>query len=733
MNNLIFSLWLVIVLSVQSFGQDTLRIIETGEIEIVVTPLKKSMDRLNTIQGTSIYAGKKNEIIHLSEIDADLSSNNTRQVFGKVPGVSVWENDGSGVQVGIATRGLSPNRSWEFNVRQNGYDISSEAFGYPEAYYTPPMEAVERIELVRGAAGLQYGTQFGGLLNFVMKKSLGDKPFHIESMQTLGSFGMYNSYNAIGGKIGKLNYYGFINHRQADGWRDNSRYRVLTGSLNLTYTFNEKINIFAEYTGSDHVGQQAGGLSDEQFRTNATVSSRNRNWMSTPWNVAAVGMELNPSSSTKITAKVFGIIAERNSVGFTSPLTIADTFNTSINSFNLRQVDRDFYKNIGAEVRMLQEYKLFGMNHALSAGTRVYRGSTLRRQVGRGTASDDYDLSIIQLNNGREYGRALDFTTNNFAAFAENLFQITKRWSVVPGIRYEWVQSLASGYINTGANGNIADDVQNRNIFLLGVGSEFIVSEKSSLYANFSQNYRPVTFSELTPSATTDIIDPNLKAASGFNIDGGYRGQLWNGLLDFDLGFFYMFYNNRIGNVLQDNVQFRTNIGASVSQGLETFVEVRPFALLKASNLGELTIFLNYAYVNAVYTRWDNPAIANDPTKDILNNRVENSPAHILRSGLSYRIKKLSFAYQFNYIDEVYTDATNTIAPNATSTAGLIPSYTLMDLSIAYQVNSQFGIKAGVNNLMNEMYATRRAGGYPGPGLMPGVGRNYFVTLSMKL
>lgn len=35
-------------------------------------------------------------------------------------------------------------------------DISSEVFGYPETYYTPPMEALGKIEVIRGAASLQY-------------------------------------------------------------------------------------------------------------------------------------------------------------------------------------------------------------------------------------------------------------------------------------------------------------------------------------------------------------------------------------------------------------------------------------------------------------------------------------------------------------------------------------------------------------------------------------------------
>ena len=85
-------------------------------------------------------------------------------------GLNIWESDGAGVQLGIGGRGLSPNRNSNFNTRQNGYDISADPLGYPESYYSPPLEAIERIEIVRGAASLQYGTQFGGMLNFKFKK-----------------------------------------------------------------------------------------------------------------------------------------------------------------------------------------------------------------------------------------------------------------------------------------------------------------------------------------------------------------------------------------------------------------------------------------------------------------------------------------------------------------------------------------------------------------------------------
>ena len=81
---------------------------------------------LPEVVGTTINAGKKNALIVMDNVQGNVVTNTMRQVMAKVPGIHIWESDPSGIQIGIAARGLSPNRSWEFNVRQNGYDISAD-------------------------------------------------------------------------------------------------------------------------------------------------------------------------------------------------------------------------------------------------------------------------------------------------------------------------------------------------------------------------------------------------------------------------------------------------------------------------------------------------------------------------------------------------------------------------------------------------------------------------------
>jgi Fe(3+) dicitrate transport protein len=735
MNNQTFLILFLIIQTIflTVFSQKTIKDTLKPLNEILIEGNQKDLERLPILEGTRINAGKKNEIIHMNYINADLSTNNTRQIFAKVPGVSIWENDGSGIQVGVATRGLSPNRSWEFNVRQNGYDITSEAYGYPEAYYNPPMEALEKIEVIRGAASLQYGTQFGGLLNYVTKSKIGEKPFSFETQQTVGSYGLFNAYNAIGGKIKKFSYYGYFHHRTADGWRENSQYKTNTGFLKLSYEFNPKLKASIEYTHMNYLSQQAGGLTDTMFMENSRQSVRSRNWFSTPWNTASINVDYSISKNSKLNVKLFHTFSQRNSIGFNKDITIADTFNTSIGSYNLRQIDRDWYNNTGIEARFLTEYKFLDLNSAFSAGIRAYKGHTIRKLVGVGSGNDDFDLTIVSQytnsNGSFDYKKDLNLNTLNGAVFIENMFQVTNNLSITPGIRLEYINTSMKGHIDKPTIGdsiNLPNKI--RQIVLGGVGAEYSTSKTSNLYANFTQAFRPATYSELLPAATTDSIDFNLKDASGYNIDFGFRGT-FHKYLTFDVGGFYLFYDNRIGSIAMNNGYFKTNIGASVSQGIESFVEIDllgPFSL--NSNYGKLKVFANLAFIDAKYTRCIDP----DTTKNYNGNYVENAPREIYRFGLTYQFKRFSISYQYNYIGSVFTDAKNHEDYNAIGTVGKLSEYQVMDLSATYLINGKYNVKAGVNNLTNESYATRRSTGYPGPGILPGNGRTFYFSIGAK-
>src|SRR5579859_7541417 len=191
-----------------------------------------------------IYSGKKTEVLLLDSLDANTAQNNPRQVLGRVPGANYSETQGSGFPSnGIGFRGLNPTQSVETNTRQNGYNLAADIFGYPETYYLPPLEAVERIEVTRGESSLQFGPQFGGVINYILRDGNKDKPVEYTTQQTGGSYGLLNSFHSLGGQLGKFNYYSFLQYQTTQGWRPNSDYRQLSAFGKLTYQASPRLKL----------------------------------------------------------------------------------------------------------------------------------------------------------------------------------------------------------------------------------------------------------------------------------------------------------------------------------------------------------------------------------------------------------------------------------------------------------------------------------------------------------
>lgn len=728
-----------------ALAQDTTKIIDTSILSPTYLPDIKLVGRnsasdihfLPEIVGTTINAGKKNSLIVVDNVQGNVVTNTMRQVMAKVPGVHIWESDPSGIQIGIAARGLSPNRSWEFNLRQNGYDISSDPFGYPEAYYTPQLNSVQRVEVVRGAGSLQYGPQFGGLVNFILKDGSDiKKRFQYESQQTVGSFGLFNSYNAIGGQNKKSHYYAFWDNRKGDGFRDNSGFKVNTAFANYSWKLTKKVKLGFEFTHFDYLNQQPGGLTDAQFGEDAYRSLRSRNWFEVKWNMAALNLDYTINESSRLNVKAFGMTGKRNSIGFIQAPNVADTINARTLQYNNRRVDADEYLNIGAEARYIADYKIGKIKQSLSAGIRYFRGKTDRMQNGVGDTGFDYNLNTLAA-----FPTDLNFFTENTAFFAENIFRIGKNFIIIPGFRVENISNTANGRVNISGNTEVkvGNENRRRQFILPGVGAEYHFG-KTELYANYSQSYRPVLFSDLTANPITDVIDQDLEDAKGYNIDLGYRGRIKDYFL-FDVSGFILEYNNRVGLIAQQRADgtffnLRTNVGDSRSQGIESLIEVSPTkAWMKNSKWGHLTVFTSIAFVQAQYenfrviTRQGNNLVETN----LKNRRVENAPKNIIRAGLTYTKKALTVTAQYSYVSEVFSDANNTITATANGVNGLIPSYQLVDISGTYKFSEKFFLKSGVNNLFGEKYFTRRAGGYPGPGLMTAEPRNFFVTVGVKL
>lgn len=695
--------------------------------EFVLTTQKNELvsGKLNDISGTNLYAGKKTEVIQVKNINANLATNNTRQIFARVPGLNIWEYDRGGLQLGIGGRGLSPNRSSNFNIRQNGYDISADALGYPESYYTPSSEAVDRIEVIRGAASLQYGPQFGGLVNYVLREGPGDKPFEFTTRQTAGSFGFFNSFNSIGGTVlkNKLNYYGFYQFKKGDDWRPNSHYEQHNAYAHLSYQLNPKLKLTGEYTYMHYLAQQPGGLTDAQFEEDASVSVRARNWFEVNWNLVNLNVDYKIDSRNHLNLRAYTLQGGREALGILSYINRPDPGGP-------RDLLSDRYSNFGAEMRYLHQYNLKeDLRSALLVGVRAYHGLT-ERQQGHGSDGDGPDFTFM----GKEADASgYRFPGINVAAFAENMFQLTKHWTVTPGMRFEYINTLADGYYYKQnvfiASERIEEERSNpRSFVLLGVGTSWKFGNGTEIYGNISQNYRSINFNDIRVVNANARVDPALKDETGYNMDLGYRGRYKNWLY-FDISAFVLRYDDRIGSVYTRDSDFmtyrlRTNVSDSRNLGVEMLLEADVLKLIsKGRSKYKLNTYANLSLIDARYIASKTSAFA--------GKLVENVPPVLFRTGLSAGTQHFNLTWQLSYQADQYSDATNTEI-TATAVDGLIPAFSVMDLSLSYNWR-WITLYGGVNNLTNEKYFSRRADGYPGPGILPADRRNFYLTLQVKI
>lgn len=696
---------------------------ELNELNVKENRLISEIDRLPTIQGTLLVSGKKNEVISVSNLDANIAEKTPRQLFSKVPGVFVYDMDGSGNQINISTRGLDPHRGWEFNLRKDGIITNSDMYGYPASHYSMPMESIEKIELIRGTGSLQYGAQFGGMLNYVTKHADTSRTFGFESINSVGSFGLLSSYNAIGGKVGKLTYYAYYSKRHSDGYRQNSQSDAEAQSVRLGYQFNRNVALTADFSRSKYLYHIPGPLTDSMFYANPRQATRSRNYFSPDIYIPSLTLDWRLGVRTQLQTKVSAVLGSRNSVLFDKMATVVDKIDATTLNYAARQVDIDNFNSYTAELRLLHHYQLFNQTSVLLGGVQLSSNDLHRRQLGVGTTGSNYDLSITG-----NWGRNLHFKTHNIAIFVENSFHLSPRLSVNPGARFEVGESAMSGTISYYNPGDLPTTIKHA-FPLLGINFNYQLTQSQQLYGGWSQAYRPVIFKDIIPASTYERVDKNLKDAFGYNLEVGYRGSLDR--LKWDVSAFAVQYNNRMGTLSQTDAAgtyiYRTNIGNSLTKGIELFIE----AGFRLAPQVRLSVFTSTAYMDG---RYKNAQVrVNQENVNVSGNHVESVPEWISRNGVNLKYKRLSASVLYSYTAQSYADALNTMKPSATGAVGLVPAYGIVDLNTTYNISRSLLVKFNVNNLADSQYFTKRPMFYPGPGVWASDGRSAVLTVGLKL
>jgi Fe(3+) dicitrate transport protein len=474
--------------------------------------------------------------------------------------------------------------------------------------------------------------------------------------------------------------------------------------------------------------KQPGGLTDYMFEQDPMQSVRDRNWFNVNWNILALHYDWEISAKTRLNIRTFGMISNRYSLGFLGKINQADPGKE-------REMIKGDFKNAGIEARILHEYNL-GKNKVNKGGfllgIRYYKGQTVSVQ---GKAPDGNDADFRFLNEDNVENSYYSFPSQNLAFFVENIFFFGKKWTANAGFRLEHISSASTGYYkqyvihelnhDTLAVYTIEDDNSlKRLVPLAGAGGSYKTSKRSSLYANFCMNYRAVNFNDIRINNPNIVVDTLIKDEYGSTTELGWRGFLskyWYA----DAALFYLFYGNKIGLAPEGVKKIRTNIGDALNQGIELFSEFDFIKSFNDSAKVSATVFVNFSFIKATY-------ISSRET-NYIGKKVEYVSPVLLRSGLKLRTDRWQIQVQGSYNSAQFSDASNAIEPSGDAVIGEIPAYFVMDLSARFSFKKYFQLEAGINNLLNASYYTRRATAYPGPGILPSDGITLYGTLQFQI
>jgi Fe(3+) dicitrate transport protein len=562
------------------------------------------------------------------------------------------------------------------------------------------------------------------MINYIVKEAGTTRKIAFENISSVGSFGMLSSYNAIGGKIGKLTYYAYYQKRVSEGYRDNSDTKAQAQYIRLNYAFSPRFNLKAELGRSQYVYHIPGPLTDSMFKQNPRQSTRQRNYYEPDIYLPSLTMDWIISKKSKIQWISSAVLGQRNSVQFIGLANVVDKIDATTLQYKPRQVDRDYFNSYTSELRWQLDYSIGKLNNTLISGVRLMNNDLHRQQLGKGTTGADYDLSIT----APTYGRDVHLKTQNVALFAENLFRITPKFDLSAGVRYENGVSKMRGILSYLPTEKVPQDIKHQYP-LWGASAAYRFNRNHKIYAAWSQAYRPVIFSDILPPTVLDSTDRNLKDAFGSVAEIGVKGQ-WS-FLKYELTAFRMLYKNRIGTLYMasanKNYILKTNIGDSQTDGLELFTE----ATLFENDFTKIALFTSTALFDAQYLNGN--IRSGSDNIDISGKRLETVPQLISRNGLQVSYKGFGAILQYSYVSKSYSDAFNLETPTANGASGAIPAYAIWDLNCSYRFNRNYVLRCGMNNIFNRQYFTKRPTIYPGQGVWSSDGRGIVVSLGIKL
>ena len=610
-----------------------------------------------------------------------------------VPGVNARDEEGYGAIPNIGIRGLSPNRSTKVLILEDGAPIQPSLFLSNASYYSPPVERISSIEVLKGATGLRYGPNtIGGVINYqsktplkdgIVKGKLGSHGYRLLELEA----GTSSEQKSMGGGINLIT-------SEANGFRNNG-YRMndilVKGGMAIGQSqwLGLKLTRYENEINTSYVGLRPDEFihtptknpaPDDQFLSNRTSFDINH--------------ELEIDTSTKLKTLMYWSQLERNfwrrdvASKTRQGTSFVDCGGTA---YCVTGRNRNF-DMLGIDSRLFTNYQAFGIQNESEIGVRLH-SETMSNKTERSNAGPRARTGVITGNENND--------AKAVALYLQNRFLFTDQFAVTPGVRVESYRQNRKNEMN-GVQGQA-----NNTELVPGIGATWQLAPELQLYSSVYKGFAPAMISA---AISGDGVDQKLDAERSMNIEFGFRGQAqkWT----YEGAAFRMDFSNQIVNQALSGGISKTNGGQSLHQGAEGALG---YAITSA-----WSVLANATYIPVAEFKGG----ALGP----IGNRIPYTPKLTGNLGLNYSKDGLKSFLNAYHVSSQYADSVNTVEESNDGTKGLIPAFTTLNWSVVYSPKRDIKLFGVVRNLFDKKFISGRSP----DGIFPGAERNFELGLAYQ-
>ena len=667
-----------------------------AEAELPAIQILGSDDGYKNIPG-SLYV--------LTEKDLDRNQPISAQdALKKVPGINVVETDGYGFYPRIGIRGIGSTMSKKVLLLEDGAPIALGPYTDPSSYYSPPIERMEKVEVLKGSGSLAYGpSTIGGVINYITRDpSKSDGPRIKLSAGTQSNKNILAEYGARWDE-----HHASISmlKKDGDGWR------------HTPFSLTDVVMKAGTRIGSDHyVGIKY---------TNYDQSSKH-----TYLGLTEYEYQNNYKQNKAVNDQMF---LKRESIDVTTMSDLGDN-STWNNLFYWNSAKRDWWRQshtqggspvistmgstadgrlrrfdvLGLDSRLTKRYKLGGHNQEIHIGVKAHEERMMNRRARA------ISLNSYAVDESYTYGDYVDgYRDRDFrkakalALYLQNRTQVTDQLAVTPGVRVErYNQKRANQMMQKSGSSSNTEIVP-------GLGLTYDVTKETVLFVGVHKGFSPPTVADAISSAG---VPEDLDAERSTNFELGLRGKWARG--DYEFTAFRLDFDNQIisKSASGGSGTQLTNAGKTLNQGLEFAGSWKPHQYWKLSG----------SYTWLPIAKLDGTRIVSGQNRD--GNRLTYAPKHTINAGVDYETKQWSGGLGMAYISQQFSNLENTMAPSDNGRSGVLPGYVVYQLNGALNIDKKTKIFTSVKNLFDKKYISSRAP----EGIFPGVGRAVMVGVDVK-